>query len=140
MEMVRELTVLSDGSSPVKPAELEREKNGSTLALPAGFATRSAVLQRYRDLLYYGLPLDYYNTYVASIQAVTTEEVARAARTHLRPDALQVLVVGDPDKVLPTLKLLRENQTFGPGDLVVLDADGKELSRTKASKPNPTKK
>jgi zinc protease len=139
-EMLRELTALSDGSAPVKPAELEREKNGSTLALPAGFATRSAVLQRYRDLLYYGLPLDYYNTYVASIQAVTTEEIARAARTHLRPNDLQVLVVGDPDKVQPTLKTLWEKQTFGPGDLVVLDADGKELSRLKAPRSKPKKK
>ncbi len=140
VEMLRELTALSDGSNPVKPAELEREKNGSTLALPAGFATRSAVLQRYRDLLYHGLPLDYYNTYVASIQAVTTEEIARAARTHLRPNDLQVLVVGDPDKVQPTLKALWEKQTFGRGDFVVLNVDGKELARLKTPGSTPNKK
>ena len=45
----------------------------------------------------YGLAVDYYDQYRASVRAVTAVDVLTAARTHLDPTRLQVVVVGDPD-------------------------------------------
>lgn len=45
---------------------------------------------------FYGYPPDYLETYRDTLSRVTREQVARAARKHLDPERLVVLVVGDP--------------------------------------------
>ena len=45
--------------------------------------------------MYYGLPLDYFNSYVDHVNKVTAEQVKRAAETHLKPTQGVYLVVGD---------------------------------------------
>jgi len=47
---------------------------------------------------YYGLPLDYLETYPERIAAVTAEEVRQAFRRHLDPNRLVTVMVGpQPD-------------------------------------------
>ena len=43
----------------------------------------------------FGLPLDYFRSVRPSLEAVTLADVHRAAQAHLRPESLQILVVGD---------------------------------------------
>ena len=45
---------------------------------------------------FYGYPEDYLATYRDNLSRVTREQVVRAARSHLDPERLVVLVVGDP--------------------------------------------
>ena len=45
---------------------------------------------------FYGYPADYLATYRDNLARVTREQVVRAARSHLDPERLVVLVVGDP--------------------------------------------
>jgi hypothetical protein len=99
----------------------------------------------YRSLVYYGLPLDYYASYVAKVKAVKGKEVSTAAKAHLEPGKAVYVVVGDAGAPMvvrdgkadkPLLKdgkpvTLREaltdlaaSGTLGKGGLVVLDADG----------------
>ncbi len=63
LELDKELQGMASGKAPVTPDELEREKLNATLALPGKFATSQAALGQYRSLVYYGLPLDYFNSY-----------------------------------------------------------------------------
>jgi predicted Zn-dependent peptidase len=95
LEMLREVRELQGGQRPPTPDELEREKEGTILAMPARFATAESTLGQYRTLLYFGLPLDYWNGYVESVAAVTPEQAAGAASTHLQPDKAVIMVVGD---------------------------------------------
>ncbi|HET9765787.1 MAG TPA: pitrilysin family protein, partial [Thermoanaerobaculia bacterium] len=74
LELYREVQRMA--SSPVTDAELQREKNGEALALPAAFATGQDILGTYRDLIFFGLPMDYYATFAQKVGAVTAAQVA----------------------------------------------------------------
>ncbi len=149
LELLTEMTVLQNGKRPAKAEELQREKNGAILGLPARFATAGQVLGMYRNLVYYKLPMDYYNSYVANFKGVTLAQVNEAATKLLHPEDSVIIVVGDgsakqifrsedkQDKprmkadgktqvtLLETLKELAASEQGGKGKLVILDADGK---------------
>ncbi len=148
LEIDREITDLAKGTRVVTKDELEREKQGAILGLPGRFQTAQAALGQYRGLVYFGLPLDYYNQYVASVSKVTAAQVKDAAAKHLKPGKGVYLVVGDGDakvvsrvdgKDIPYMKdgkqlTLRESLAelaargdVGPGGLVELDPDAKPI-------------
>jgi zinc protease len=123
LELYKEVQKMSGGE--VADAELAREKSAAVLGLPAQFATGADVMSSYRTLVYFGLPLDYWARFVENVSAVTREAVSAAAKAHLRPAQLTVLVVGDGKSVLPGLRELIESEALGQGALITLDADGK---------------
>jgi len=146
LELRKEVADLHAGKRPATPEELSREKTGAIQALPGRFATASASLQTFRSLVYFGLPLDYYATFIAKLDKVNAKQVAAAAKKHLKPDQAVYLVVGDgsvpvvqrppdakkdeplvkdgkPLTLLDALKDLAVSGTLGPGGLVILDAD-----------------
>ncbi|MDQ6738530.1 MAG: insulinase family protein, partial [Gemmatimonadota bacterium] len=57
---------------------------------------------------------DWYDSYRTNISAVTTEDVLNAARTHLHPESLQIVIVGDADAIREPL----EEMKFGPVDVI----------------------
>lgn len=95
LELQRETKDLASGTRPVGKEELERERQGVILGLPSQFATAQAALGNYRRLVYFGLPLDYYTSYVARIGQVTEAQVKASAAQHLKPAQAVYLVVGD---------------------------------------------
>jgi predicted Zn-dependent peptidase len=95
LEIAREVKDLASGGRPIEKDELEREKQGATLGLPSQFATAQAALGNYRRLVYFGLPLDYYNSYIARIGQVNEAQVKASAGKHLKPGQAVYLVVGD---------------------------------------------
>ena len=72
----------------------------------------------------YGFPPDYWDTYPAKIMAVTAEDLQRVARQYLNPDTMQLVAVGDADKIKPAL------EKYGP--IEVYDSTGNlaPISRT----------
>ena len=88
---------------------------------PIRYETTAALAAAIANAQLYGLPDDYFDTYRTHIRAVSAADVRDAAATHLRPELLQLVVVGDPDKIREPLERLG----FGP--LTVYDADGREL-------------
>ena len=54
----------------------------------------------------FGLPVDYFDTYRSNIAAVTTRDVLAAAKAHVNPDDLQIVVVGNPEVVEAPLRAL----------------------------------
>jgi hypothetical protein len=75
--------------------ELAREQNGAILGLPGRFATAQAALGQYRALVYFGLPLDYYDSYVDDVSRVSVEAVMAAAARELDPGRAVYVVVGN---------------------------------------------
>jgi len=52
----------------------------------------------------YGLPLDYYNNYVQSVEAVTQADVTRVAQQYINPGSLAIVIVGDRKTIEEALK------------------------------------
>jgi predicted Zn-dependent peptidase len=121
-EMFLEIKGMRDAE--VSDDELAREKNGEILGLPAQWSSGASALGTYQTLLFFGLPLDYYDTYVSNIEKLTKADIKKAANSSINLDKLQVIVVGDGALVLPNLKELLDSKEL-KGDLVILDADGK---------------
>ena len=106
IEFMKELRRIRDDTVP--QAELAKAKAFITLGLPGDFETTAGVAARVRELLLYGLPLDYYATYIPRIEAVTAADVQRVARQYLDPDHFAIVVVGDRSRIAAGLEALHE--------------------------------
>ena len=136
LEILNEIRGLYTGEPT--DAEMVREKQARILALPAQFATGGQTLGAFRDLIYYGLPLDYYDTFVPKVQAIEKAAVKKAAAKHLKPGQLQLLVVGDGKTVLPKLKEVpAAAKELANAEIVMLDVDGKPVGGDAAPAKQP---
>lgn len=86
--------------------ELARAKDGYLNSYVFNFETRSQIVDRMVAFACYGYPLDFVEQIKSKVEKVTKADVLRVARTYLKPDKVQILVVGkkeDFDKPLSTL-------------------------------------
>jgi zinc protease len=70
------------------------------------FDSRAKIVNRLLNYAYYGYPLDFGDRVKAGVEKVTKADVLRVAKKYLRPDMVQILVVGkaaDFDKPLSSL-------------------------------------
>jgi zinc protease len=116
--------------APVLEDELRREMDGTLLGLPASFSTAQRIRSTYANLVFYGLPLDWYETFQTRLSEVTTGDVLAAARAHLRERDHTVLVVGDGDVIRTDLQRLADEGIFGEAGFVELDTDGLPITHT----------
>jgi zinc protease len=91
---------------PVPADELRKAKNYITLRFPAQFETAGDLAARLEELVVYGLPDDYFERYTAAIEAVTADDIARAAATYIQPQRAAVVVVGDRKVIEPGIRAL----------------------------------
>jgi zinc protease len=90
----------------VSDEELARAKDGYLNSYVFNFETKSQVVDRMMTYAYYGYPLDFTEKLKAEVEKVTKADVLRVAKKYLKPDMVQILVVGkkeDFDKPLSTL-------------------------------------
>ena len=134
LELRREIEELQANKKPVnEKEELEREKSGMVLGLPGRFATGSATLGQFKGLVYFGLPLEYYNTYVDKVGKVSTAQVTAAAKKHLKPGEIVYLVVGDASaKMIRRVETKDDKGTVTKKEDVPLEKDGKQLTLREA--------
>ncbi len=64
---------------------------------PIRYETTLAIAQALTTLVVHDLPPDFYDSYRDNVRAVTLPAVLHAADRHLHPDAIQIVVVGDPE-------------------------------------------
>ena len=91
---------------PITPEELANAKDGLLRAYPASFERPLSVLSQLVTLEQFDLPADYFRSVRPSLEAVTLDDLHRAAQTHIRPESLQILVVGDRATIEPPLSQL----------------------------------
>jgi predicted Zn-dependent peptidase len=106
IEFLKELRRIRDETVPAP--ELEKAKQYIILGLPGDFETTAGAAFRFRDLLVYGLPLDYYGGYIDRINAVTAADVQRVARRYIDPDRFDIVIVGDRSQIEAGIKALNE--------------------------------
>ena len=109
------------GKRPISAEELATIQANETLSLPGSRETLNEVGTSIRDLVQYGLPDDYYETFAGKVRALKTTDVDDAAKTVIHPDNLIWVVVGDLSKIEAGIKEL------GLGEVKLLDAEGKQL-------------
>ncbi|RMH62488.1 MAG: insulinase family protein [Calditrichaeota bacterium] len=80
---------------PVTEEELEQARGYLNGVFPIAFESGAQIASGLSNIALFKLPDDYYRTFRASLARVTPEQVHRAARTHIRPEDLHVVVVGD---------------------------------------------
>ena len=104
--IVETLNEVSDirGQRPVTKEEFDDARNGILRGFASRFETNSQTLQQVASLTVFDLPLDYFSTYAAKIEAVTLDDVHRVATDRLDEDHLTVLVVGDREAIEPGLR------------------------------------
>jgi len=103
VQFMAELSAIRD---TVPEAELTRAKQLLQLQLPGDFETTRSIASRLVPVAIYDLPLDFYNEYVGRIGAVDQADVLRVARQEIKPDSVDIVIVGDGKLVEPGLKAL----------------------------------
>ncbi|MDH4069457.1 MAG: insulinase family protein [Ignavibacteria bacterium] len=98
--------------------ELQFAKNSLIRREPRNFETPGQIAGQLESLVLYGLPDDYFATYVQNFQKVSIADVRRVAERYLHPAEMNIVIVGDVAEVRDGLGSL------GYGDVVMLDADG----------------
>lgn len=91
---------------PVSEDELELAKKSLINSFVFAFDNWHAIVTRKLRLDYYGYPEDYMETYRQQIADVTVADVQRVAGQYLRPDQLQVVLVGDSQQFVDELKAI----------------------------------
>lgn len=112
VQFMKELRAIRD---TVPADELAKAKRYLQLGLPEDFETTGSIAGQMLPLLTYGIPLDFYDTAVQNIGAVTQADVQRVARQYVDPDHLTLVIVGDRKTIEPALRALR------PGEIILRD-------------------
>jgi zinc protease len=97
-EVAKELRDIR-GDRPATDGELARVKNSETLRLPGSRETIGQVAASIEELVGYGLPDNYYDTYASRIREVSLGDTSRAASEVVEPDHMMWVVVGDRAKI-----------------------------------------
>lgn len=70
----------------------------------------------------YGLPADYYDTYLKKLSRVTADDVMQMAEKYIRPDNSYIIVGGNKSEVSETLEKFSDN-----GEVMFFDAFGRRI-------------
>ena len=87
------------GERPVTRQELELGRAAVTRGYPRNFETADQVGRAAAQLALYELPDDYFSSFVPKVLSLTEGDVTRAAATHIHPDRLAAVIVGDRDTI-----------------------------------------
>jgi zinc protease len=107
------------GDKPISNEELTKIQLNETLKLPGSRETLDQLSQSIVDLVQFGLPDDYYDTYAGKVRALKTDDVNTAAKEVVRPGNLTWIVVGDRAKIEAGVRELNL------GEFRLMNVDGK---------------
>jgi len=89
-EIYKEIRTLCE--EPVPEAELALVKNFMGGNYMKGINTPLAIAEHFKSLYFMDMPLDWYDTYVSKVQAITAEQVQAMAQQYLNDDFVEVMV------------------------------------------------
>jgi len=110
------------GAVKVGPRELQGAKNYLNGLFSLSLSTQGGVAERIMQTYMFDLGRDYLEGYRSRIEAVTAEQVQKAARKYILSDHPAIVVVGDASK------LAKDLRTIGPVE--VLDIEGKHVKQS----------
>jgi zinc protease len=105
-------------AKPVTDTELQAAVSNRTMSLPGSRESLRSVVSAVQEMVEFGYPDDYFDTYAAKVRNLRTADIQDAARSVLHPDNLIWIVVGDRAKVESGIRELNI------GEMHLIDADG----------------
>jgi zinc protease len=87
-------------TTPVTDKELATSKTSFVERFPRIFESKLRTVTRFAQDDLVGLPHEYWQSYRQKMNAVTAASTQAAAKAHIKPDQLIVLVVGNVDEIL----------------------------------------
>ena len=94
------------GERPITRAELELGRASLTRGYPRSFETADQIARGAAQLALYDLPDDYFSTFIPKVLSLGEADVTAAAFRHIDPARLLTVVVGDREKLMPSLRAL----------------------------------
>ncbi len=121
-ELRKELTgIVKD--APIKQEEFATMKKKEVLELTGRWQTIGAVRGSIGEIVNYGLPDDYFQTYSSTVKALDLATVQKSAEKVVNPEKMTWVVIGDLAKIEAGI---RES---GLGEIKYIDADGKLIEK-----------
>ena len=106
-ESVREFfNELNGITKPIPADELTKARNYIALGFPSEFETAGDLSRRLEELIVYKLPDNYFERYIANVQAVTADAVLKVAARYVQPSRFAVVIVGDRKTIEPGIRAL----------------------------------
>ena len=107
---------------PVTKDELSRTQANLTLQLPGSWETIYSVSSTIQELVEFGMPEDYYNTYSQRIRSLSLSDMNTTANKIVQPDNAIWVVVGDMSKIRKGIEDLNY------GAIHLIDTEGKPVT------------
>jgi len=126
VEVAKELGAILKDKPPTEE-ELAKVKKQQVLELAGSWETMGAVGGSIHEIVKYGLPDDYFETYSSRVKSLNLDQVRKAANDVVHLDRLIWVVVGDLSKIEPGIRQL------GYGDIRFINADGQPINKDRAS-------
>lgn len=111
-EIYKEIAKLQQ--QPPTSEELTATKNYRNGIFVMSNASRFGLIGQFAFMDLHGLSLEWLTSFVERLYAVTPEQVSSAAREHLDPQRLSVVIVGDLATVRPQLQNVQQLPTIEP--------------------------
>ncbi|MGZ3481786.1 MAG: hypothetical protein ACXU81_15630, partial [Myxococcaceae bacterium] len=125
-ELLNEIDRLRQGG--IDASELAEAKSGLIQSLPAEFQTTTSTALAFGRLVSLGRPPEYFAQYVQRLDAVTREDVARAAKARFDTRTLAIVVVG------PLAELRAGLEALDLGPIALRNATGQAVKAAQAVK------
>lgn len=93
LEVLRSLLADFVENGPTE-AQLEAAKRNITGSFPLNLDSNRDILGYVSVMAYYDLPLDYLDTILDKIRAITVDDVRNAFQRHIKPDSMVTVIVG----------------------------------------------
>jgi zinc protease len=94
----------------------DKELDDARHAVVAGFALSleepSQLLDFAETVKIYGLPADYWDKYPAQISGISADDVQRVAKKYVDPETMQVVAVGNAQKIVPVMEKYGKVQLY----------------------------
>jgi zinc protease len=122
VEIAKELAGIV-GDKPVSAVELAKAQGNLTLTLSGRWETNNAVAGSLAQIVQFGLPTDYFDTYPAKVRALQLPAAQSVAKKVIHPEGVVYVVVGDRAKIEEGIRSL------ALGEVKLIDADGRPVAR-----------
>ncbi len=99
-------------NEPITEEELQKTKDQFLNSLVFRYDSYEKVLNERLSNEYQGLSEDAFDEYVEGVKATTVEDVQEVAREYLRPESMQILVVGNKEEIGDQLQKYGEVNTI----------------------------
>jgi zinc protease len=103
-EMVAEILNMRDGKITDEELASAKAKYNGSFALGMEDPSRAATYAS--NILINNLPKDFYRTYLQKINAVTVDDIKRAAKNYFSEGNARIVIVGNGKKIIPSLMRL----------------------------------